>query len=227
MKIIKTNKVFDFGTVKDSNGNPSRYGCHVYQTVYQDKKGKERNWIYASRNPTPQVTTNAVVIVAKVGNQVVITDEFRIPINNREYGFPAGLCEPNLNYEENAIRELREDPGLHVTWIYPELITGMLVSSAGLTDETIRIVFMDAKGTLDSNLNEDSEEIHPELMNYGQVMKLFHDRSLLISAKAWGIFWGWSLSGSLDFAPPGTVLNRHRVVWNDRGEKSENFGIEY
>jgi ADP-ribose pyrophosphatase len=186
-------------------------------------------WTYASRNESPgDLVVNAVVIVAKVDEQVLVTDEFRVPLARREYGFPAGLCEPGESRVAAAVRELREESGLYATGVYTEATTPPLVSSAGLSDECVEMVFAEAEGEISHDLCEPSESIHAELMDVEQISDLIFNRSLVISGKAWGIMWGWWMMGKVYLVPPGDERDRlKKVTWEDRGiPGKERFTIQ-
>ena len=69
-----------------------------------EKDGKIINWERCSRKNK----TNAVMIVAKhiTKQKYVMISEFRIPINAREFGFPAGLIEEGESIEQDQIQFL-------------------------------------------------------------------------------------------------------------------------
>ena len=100
---------------------------------------------------------NAVMIVPTVGDKVLLSREFRIPLNRWVYNYPAGLIDPGETMEEAAIRELREETGLKASEIVFALSPGY--SSAGLTDERVAVVFAKAEGEIlgSDNVNEEIE----------------------------------------------------------------------
>jgi len=225
--ILSTKKVFDFRSLNDENGKPLRHGIYMHDRVFQNND-HQGHWTFASRNENPSLTAvkaNAVVIVARVGNKILIADEYRVPLAGREYGFPAGLCENGQSFEENAVRELREESGLHAVCVYPQLTTGVLVSSAGLSDEAVKIVFMEAEGVVSHHLCEPSESIHAELMDYSKVMDVFHNKNILQSAKTWGIMWGWWINGYIAFAPSFYPFDPVFINWTNKNTDQESFTV--
>ena len=73
---------------------------NLYDVEYPTKDGSMHHWLMCSRKERPVVdaaAADAVVIVAILatpqGNQLVLTKEYRVAIDDSEYGFPAGLID--------------------------------------------------------------------------------------------------------------------------------------
>ena len=84
--------------------------------VYTDKNGNIRDWFITSRKNCD----NAVVIVAMIPGEkpkLIVTKEFRVPLGDYEWGFPAGLIDEGETIKNAAIRELKEETGLEVEYI--------------------------------------------------------------------------------------------------------------
>ena len=92
----------------------------MFEVAYIDKNGRNRTWQIASRAKEPKCVTgefkipDAVVIVPfhTAEKKIVITREYRVPLADYEYGFPAGLIDAGENIEQAACRELKEETGL-------------------------------------------------------------------------------------------------------------------
>jgi 8-oxo-dGTP pyrophosphatase MutT (NUDIX family) len=226
-EILSQDNLFDFRTTLDQ-GKPLKFGLHIFRRVVQ--VGKNRiNWIFASRNDTPsEVPVNAVVIIAKVGDKVVITKEVRYPlcglpgsgILRHEWGFPAGLLEEGEDPLMTGVRELFEETGLRAKFVYPTLTTGKMISSAGAMDECVKMVFIEAEGEISNEGNELGEVIETNLMDLAGVSKLlddsFRDPSILISGKAYGFMYAWWLAGKIAIEPAGHrgKVPTSRVDWS-------------
>ena len=68
---------------------------------YLDKNGDKKEWTFVQR----QNDRKAVVIVALYGekmDKIVVTKEFRVPINDYEWGLPAGLIDEGESIEDTA-----------------------------------------------------------------------------------------------------------------------------
>ena len=80
---------------------------NMFEVAYVDKSGRNRSWQVASRAKEPKCITkkfavpDAVVIVPfhSAENKIVITKEYRIPLADFEYGFPAGLIDEGETLE--------------------------------------------------------------------------------------------------------------------------------
>lgn len=70
-------------------------------TVKDSQDVREWNWC---RRPKSQ---NAVVIIAKVKDSLVVIKEFRVPLNDYEWGLPAGLIDPGEDVKDCVKRELK------------------------------------------------------------------------------------------------------------------------
>jgi ADP-ribose pyrophosphatase len=166
--------------------------------------GKNGRWVYASRKQATQPhqgTADAVVIVPilKVPPEeprLVILREFRVPVASYLYGFPAGLLEGGESIEEAVSRELLEETGLEVTAY--KTISPPLFSSAGLTDESVVVVFVDARPVPGAKPKLDSsEEIEVVLLTWKQVDELCRCKELFDS-RAWMGLYLYAQLGRLE-----------------------------
>lgn len=169
---------------------------NLYEASYEHE-GKTGRWVYASRrdqNEAPPKTPDAVVIVPLVtapGHepQLILQKEFRIPLGTYNYAFPAGLLEPGESIEDTVRRELLEETGLELTRI--KRISPCLNNSAGLTDETCALVFVDAKvpnGGAAQQLDS-AEEIEVLRLDHEEVCQLCDSPDLSVDAKAWCVLY--------------------------------------
>jgi ADP-ribose pyrophosphatase len=166
---------------------------NLVMTTFENKQGKPSQWLSAER-PGNQ---HAVVIVAMVQDTInnpllVVTKEYRIPIQGYEWGCPAGLIEPGQSIHETAKRELKEETGLDVIrFIRP--VTPMVYNSAGMTNEAVSFAFVEASGTISQENLQDSEDITTFLYSRASVQQLLQDAmdsdtETFIGAKSWLIF---------------------------------------
>jgi ADP-ribose pyrophosphatase len=168
---------------------------NLFNVSYNDTASRTRAWQVASRQPTPKCISgrfdppDAVVIAAfhTDSGRMVITREYRVPLADVEYGFPAGLVDPGESVEAAARRELAEETGLALTRV---LAVGPPVySSAGMTDESVVMVYVECEGDPCTAGNEGSEQIEVILASPEEVRHLCRTPGLKFDAKAWLVLW--------------------------------------
>lgn len=145
---------------------------NLYSAKY--KKGDmEIDWAFCSRNDKDKlvcnnpknVVCNTVVIAPKYyynGEEcLILCKEFRFPLNDYIYSFPAGLVESGEDLELSAIRELREEIGAEVKDI--RRLTNICYNSEGMSDENVVVFEAEVTELHEQNL-EDNEEITYEIV---------------------------------------------------------------
>jgi ADP-ribose pyrophosphatase len=150
----------------------------LFAISYLDRIGKTRYWHMISRAEQPKCITgerqrpDAAVIVPyhRGENKLVVIREYRIPVGDYLYGFPAGLLDPGETLAAAAGRELREETGLDLVRVYRH--SPAIFSSAGITDETVVMVFAEVEGTPSIRHNTDSEDIEVLLLDRQDVQRL-------------------------------------------------------
>ena len=177
---------------------------NLFEVFYKHKTPQERSWLMCSRKARPitdAAKADAVMIIAVVktehGDRLVVTKEFRVPIWDYEYAFPAGLIDDGEDITETVTRELKEETGLEVVKIHH--ISMPVYSSAGMTDESNHIVIVEAAGTASNHLQHSDEDIEVLLMDAQEIKKLLASDKK-IAAKAWGIFYHFAQAGTI--CPP-------------------------
>ncbi len=174
---------------------------NLFEVEYQSEHGKLGKWSFASREREPvlgpaPLNVGAVVIVPMLrtgdGLRLVVVREFRIPLGDYEYGFPAGLCEDGESPAETAARELHEETGLTVTKILR--ISPAVVSSAGMSDEAVQILFVECEGTPCTDHSEGTEDIEIRLLDREGALRLAQSNEKQ-SGKAWPILLMFGLCG--------------------------------
>ena len=176
---------------------------NMFRIAYVDKDGRIKSWQIASRSDKPKCITDkftkpdAVVIVPfhTKENKVVITREYRIPLADFEYGFPAGLIDRGETVEQAARRELKEETGLNLTRIVS--ISPPIFSSAGMTDESVSMVYVECDGKSSTTRTSDSELIEVEFVSRSRISQLCSDATLKFDAKAWLVLTRFAETGRL------------------------------
>ena len=176
---------------------------NMFDVAYLDAAGHHRSWQMASRTPAPKCITgkfsmpDAVVIVPfhTTEKKVVITREYRVALADYEYGFPAGLIDPGETIEQTARRELQEETGLTVTRFLK--ISPPIYSSAGMTDESVAMLYAECDGQPSTDGNTGSELIEVLFISRPQAAQLCRDPALKFDVKAWLVIAGFADKGSI------------------------------
>lgn len=176
---------------------------NMFNVLYIDKNGDNKIWQVASRAKEPKCVTgsfakpDAVIIVPfhKSKKKLVITKEYRVPLADYEYGFPAGLIDEGETIQEAARRELNEETGLELTRFIK--VGPQIFSSAGMTDESISMVYVECDGKPSKDGNEEYEDIEVIFISQKEAVLLCNDSSLKFDAKAWIVLSNFAEFGCL------------------------------
>lgn len=163
----------------------------LFAVSYLDRKASTRGWYMVSRCEQPKCITgkirqpDATIIVPyhREQQKLVVIKEFRVPVGDFMFGFPAGLIDPGEDMAVTAGRELHEETGLDLVRVYRH--SPAIFSSAGITDEAISMVFAEVTGTPSIRHNSDSEDIAIYLMDRKEVRDLLAKTDIVFGARAW------------------------------------------
>ena len=177
--------------IKDAKSLTAQKWLNLYDVAYEDEQGQARSWQIATRQQAPKCISgdfgqpDAVVIVAyhTERDRLVVTREYRVPLAGIEYGFPAGLVDDGETIEEATTRELYEETGLSVTRILK--IGPPVYSSAGMSDESVSMVYVECTGQSTTAGNAGSEQIEVLFVSPQEAARLCQNASLKFDAKAW------------------------------------------
>lgn len=160
------------------------------------------SWIFASRKDHPGValTPDAAVIIAVVIDQdearLVLTREYRVPLGRYEISVPSGLVDPGESAAEAAKREMREETGMELVKIVH--VSPPVASSAGLTDETVSLVYAEASGTPSKHHQTEHEDIETRLVTVSEIRELLRQPDGdIISSRLYPVLVGYVSAGSI------------------------------
>ena len=189
--------------IKNANKLTDLKWLNMFEIAYKDKNGRNKSWQVATRARQPKCVSgrytnpDAVVIVPfhTSENKIVITREYRVPLADYEYGFPAGLVDDGERVEQAVRRELKEETGLNLTRIIST--SPPVYSSAGMTDESVAMVYVECNGQASTAGNTASESIEIDFVSPSQAAKLCDNTTLKFDAKAWLVLFNYSKTGHL------------------------------
>lgn len=177
----------------------------LFEVEYEHPAGARGKWQFASRKAEPvldgsPLVPEAVFIVpllkTPLGNRLVMTREFRVPLGDYECSFPAGLCDAGESIATTARRELAEETGLALTRIRE--LSPPVVSTAGMSDESAVIAFVECEGVPHTANAEHSEDIQILIVDFEQ-MRALPQTGAKFSAKAWLVLLMFEAVGRLEF----------------------------
>lgn len=162
----------------------------VYSAMYENREnGHIAQYDIVSRNRDltmeklgRNLPVNAVAIlpVDPVNRRILLTREFRMPVNDYLVALPAGLVDPGEDIRTAAARELREETGCIADRI---IVLPPAFSCIGLTDETAACVIATVKDQVES-AQEDNEEITSRWYSYEQALAIMTDPQVRTGARA-------------------------------------------
>lgn len=154
----------------------------LYEAEYENRKGMTKQWMIASRKDYPTLKAqyleggeekiDAVVIVAlhRETKKLVLIRQFRLPLNDYIYELPAGLIDPNETAESTLARELKEETGLELVELKSS--AERLYLSAGMTDESVALMYCTCTGEISADYLEADEDIEPFLVSQEEARTL-------------------------------------------------------
>lgn len=146
---------------------------------YYASRGRENNLKIRTLKNTPE----GVVIYALTGernDQIVLVKQFRYPINDYIYEFPAGLVDSGETPQQTGIREFREETGMEFT-IYNggrQEYRRPFYTSVGLTDESVTPIFGYAGGKKSQDHQEETEDIITVLADKTEVRRILREEKV-------------------------------------------------
>ena len=165
---------------------------NLYNVKGENSKGHHANYFVASRAKeidqlklvTHENHPDGVAIYALYGearDRVVLIRQYRYPIDDMLYEFPAGLCEPGESYREAAVRELHEETGLIFEPIAAEpMFEKPRYTTVGMTDESCATVYGYASGEISDRFLERSEEIEVLLVDRQEAARILREERVAL-----------------------------------------------
>ena len=165
---------------------------NLYEFQAERRNGKVAPYFVASRAKeqeelkamSEEVLPDGVIIYGVYGEQkdkLVLVKQFRYPINDYVYEFPAGLVEPGEDMLEGAKREMYEETGL--VFVPREVNTAYskaFFTSTGMTDECCGTVYGYCNGIPSNSHQEESEDIEVILADREECKRILREEKVAI-----------------------------------------------
>ena len=162
----------------------------LYQAIYKNNEtGNEKQYDLVSRNKTLTqetlgrdlpVSAVAILPVDPENRRILLTREFRMPVNDYVTAIPAGLVDPGEDVETAAARELREETGCISDKIK---VLPPTFSCIGLTDETACAAIAFVSGQTEAE-QEENEDITSAWYSYEQAFDIMTSPDVKTGARA-------------------------------------------
>ncbi len=166
---------------------------NFFRLRVRHKNGAEVDYYMASRDTDAsrlklrvgtQDHCDGVLVYAVYGparDKVVLIRQFRYPIADYIYEFPAGLVEPGETYVEAGIREFHEETGLVLSPAdADELYMKPRFTTVGMTDESCAAVFGYTDGVPNDAGQEDAEDIQIVIADKAEVRRILKEENVAV-----------------------------------------------
>lgn len=182
-------------TVKDITQTTNNRFLNMYELDMENDNGKHSKYFVASRAEsirdlkisTRQNTADGVIIYSVYRDEetqdekIVLIRQYRCPIDDYIYEFPAGLVDEGEDFKSAGARELREETGLDFTPIdAKDMFTKPYFTTIGMTDESCGTVYGYASGTVSKDGQEENEEIEIVLADRAEVKRILQEEKVAI-----------------------------------------------
>lgn len=119
-------------------------------------------------------------IYGKQRDRVVLIRQYRYPLGDYLYEFPAGLVEDGEEMTQAGIREMFEETGLTFTPVEAGSFSRPFFTTAGMTDESCAMLFGYCTGVPTSANEEASEEIQVILADRAEAKRILREENVAL-----------------------------------------------
>lgn len=113
-------------------------------------------------------------------DKLVLVRQYRYPVGDYVYEFPAGLVEPGEDVGEAGIREMFEETGLHFAPISGGDCQRPFFTTVGMTDESCGLCFGYCSGTPSNAHQEDTEDIQVILADRDECRRILKEENVAV-----------------------------------------------
>ena len=157
--------------VRHRNGEASEY--------YVASRAKSEDDLKAVTHRNDPDGVSIYSVYGEQRDHVVLVKQYRYPLGDYAYEFPAGLVETGEAMTDAAVRELHEATGLHLKVIpADDMYTKPRFTTVGMTDEACGMVYGYASGVPDNRFEESSEDIQVVLADKKEVRRILKEENV-------------------------------------------------
>ncbi len=182
-------------TVKGITQTTDNRFLNMYELDMENENGKHSKYYVASRVKnmeqlkisTRKNAPDGVIIYSIYREEktkeekIVLIRQYRCPIDDYIYEFPAGLVEDGEDYKVAGARELKEETGLDFQPIdAKEMFTKPYFTTIGMTDESCGTVYGYASGKVSKEGQEENEDIEIVLADRNEVKRILQEEKVAI-----------------------------------------------
>lgn len=119
-------------------------------------------------------------VYGQLKDRVVLIRQYRYPLGDYVYEFPAGLVEEGEDMAAAGIREMYEETGLVFTPVDAGCCSRPFFTTVGMTDESCGMVFGYCSGQPTSAHEEASEEIQVILADREEARRILREENVAL-----------------------------------------------
>ena len=154
--------------VRHRNGEASEY--------YVASRAKSADDLKAVTHRNDPDGVSIYSVYGEQKDRVVLVRQYRYPLGDYVYEFPAGLVESGEAMTDAAVREFHEETGLHLKVVLADdMYTKPRFTTVGMTDEACGMVYGYASGVPDNRFEESSEDIQVVLADKKEVRRILKE----------------------------------------------------
>lgn len=164
---------------------------NLYELDASCRSGKHLNYYVASRAKDTEHLkaldgnrrADGVILYGVYGPQkdkIVLIRQYRYPLGDYVYEFPAGLVEPGEDPQEAGVREFYEETGLRFHPISGGDCQRPFFTTVGMTDESCAMCFGYCDGTPTNAHQEDAEDIEILLADRAECRRILKEENVAL-----------------------------------------------
>ena len=164
---------------------------NLYELDASCRSGKHLNYYVASRAKDTEHLkvmdgnrmADGVILYGVYGEQkdkLVLIRQYRYPLGDYVYEFPAGLVEPGENPREAGVREFYEETGLTLHPVEGGACERPFFTTVGMTDESCALCFGYCDGEPTNIHQEEAEDIQVILADRDECRRILREENVAV-----------------------------------------------